>query len=86
MQSVRSVALATSGLMKVVLEHRTYEQHGGEWIEVGAAPRSRRLLHDLADLAANALAIVAVAVIVIVAACVALLLLPIAFLAKTRRS
>jgi hypothetical protein len=78
MQSDRSVAPASSVLMKVVLEHRTYEQHGDEWIEIDAARRPRRFLNRFAALANTALALAAIG---IVAASLGLLLLPIAFLA-----
>jgi hypothetical protein len=67
--------------MKVVVEHRTFEQHGDEWIETDAARRPHPFLHRFAALAKTALAIAAVAAIGIVAASLALILLPIAFLA-----
>jgi hypothetical protein len=67
--------------MKVVVEHRTYEQHGDEWIEIDAARRPRPLLHGFAVVAKTALALAAIAAIGIVAASLALILLPIAFLA-----
>jgi hypothetical protein len=66
--------------MKIVLEHRTYEQDGDEWIEVDPAQRSHSFLDGVWALARTALALAAIAAIGIVAGSLALILLPIAFL------
>jgi hypothetical protein len=67
--------------MKVVVEHRTYAQHGDEWIEIDPARRPHPFLHRFAALAKTALVLAAIAAIGIVAASLALILLPVAFLA-----
>ena len=67
--------------MKAVIEHRTYEQHGDEWIEIDAAQRPHPFLQRFAALAKTALALAALVAFGIVAASLALILLPIAFLA-----
>jgi hypothetical protein len=66
--------------MKVLLEHRTYEQHGNEWIEIDAGRRTDRFLQRFTALAKTALVFAAIAALIIVAASLALILLPIAFL------
>jgi hypothetical protein len=81
MQSLGSVPLASFALMKLVLEHRTYEQHGDEWVEIDAAQARQPRPTGFAALAKTAFGLAAITAVGIVAAAVALVLLPVAFLA-----
>jgi hypothetical protein len=67
--------------MKFFVEHRTYEQHGDGWIEIDAARRPHAFLNRFTAVAKTSFALAALAAIGIVAAFLALILLPIAFVA-----